>query len=111
MDDDCPITYAEQQFFSESGTGKVPVVVVFTKCEALELKAIIALEDEGCDFDETAVKAPMYVEEKLKTTHKILEAMKYPPKGHVYLQELDNPEKNCQDLVECIAVVLNSSIL
>ncbi|KAF9457583.1 hypothetical protein BDZ94DRAFT_1175201 [Collybia nuda] len=111
MDDDRPITYAEKQFFSESGTGRVPVIAVFTKCEALEVKAIIALQDEGYDFDEAIERAPKYVEEKLKNVHKILEAMQYPPRGHVYLQELEKPEGDCRNLVKCTAEVLDSKVL
>ncbi|KAF9465740.1 hypothetical protein BDZ94DRAFT_1306800 [Collybia nuda] len=111
MDDDRPVTHAEKHFFSRSGAGKVPVVAVFTKCEALELKAIAALEDEGFDFDEAVEKVPIYVEEKLKKVHKVLEEMEYPPRGHVYLQELDKPDVACEDLVKCTAKVLDSKIL
>lgn len=64
----------------------VPVVVVFTKCEALQVKAIEALEDQGYDFDEAVENAQKYAEEHLWNVHLILEAMKYPPRGHVYLQ-------------------------
>ncbi|KAF9460947.1 GTP-binding protein [Collybia nuda] len=111
MDDDRPITYAENQFFSESGTGKVPVIAVFTKCEALELKAIATLEDEGHTFDKAAEMAPGYVEERLKNVHKMLEKMKYPPKGHIYLQELDKPGVDCSRLVECTLNALDYGTL
>ncbi|KAF9461846.1 hypothetical protein BDZ94DRAFT_1262769 [Collybia nuda] len=111
LDDDRPVTYAERQFFSELGTGKVPVIVIFTKCEALELKAIGVLEDEGCDFVDAVEKASVYVREKLKNIHETFEAMRYPPKGHVYLQELEKKNSNCQELVECTIQVLDSKIL
>ncbi|KAF9465741.1 GTP-binding protein [Collybia nuda] len=111
MDDDRPITHAERDFFSKSGTGKVPVVVIFTKCEALELKAIAVLEDKGYDFDEAVEKAPAYVERELKNVHQTMETMKYCPKGHVYLQELEKPEKDCGDLVQCTVKVLDNNVL
>ncbi|KAF9458274.1 hypothetical protein BDZ94DRAFT_1284923 [Collybia nuda] len=111
MDDDRPITYAEEQFFSVSGTGKVPVVVVFTKCEALEIKVIGALEDAGHDFDEAVQNAPKHVEEYQKNIQHRFETMAYPPKGYVFLQEMEKPKMNCEALVRCTADVLDSSIL
>ncbi|KAF9457587.1 hypothetical protein BDZ94DRAFT_1175227 [Collybia nuda] len=111
MDDMRPISYTEKQFFSVLGTDNVPVVVVFTKCEALESVAIEALEDAGHTFDEAIEQAPKYVEENFKNTHKEFEAMKYPPRGHVYLQELDRPKGDCQELLECTAKVLGYDTL
>lgn len=103
LDDDRPIAYAENQFFSESGTGKgnnnteilgkysliiciVPVIVVFTKCESLLIKAIEALEDQEYDYDDAVENAQKYVDENLKNVHKVLEGKTYPPKDYVYLQ-------------------------
>ncbi|KAF9457836.1 hypothetical protein BDZ94DRAFT_1202160 [Collybia nuda] len=111
MDDDRPVTYAEMQFFSKSGTGKVPVIVVFTKCEALEIKAITKLQDIGYEFDEAVEKASNLVSKELKDTQEMLEQMDYPPKGYVCLQELEKPENDCQDLVKCTAEVLDSRVL
>lgn len=144
MDDDRPIQYAENKFFSELGTGKgnniknhiymdltiwtVPVVVVFTKCEALEVKAVEDLEEKGYDYDWAVENAQKYADENLKTIHMTLKEKQYPPKGHVYLQgkpmvwehssnnanhclELEKPEKQCDELVECTAGVLDSDIL
>ncbi|KAF9458945.1 hypothetical protein BDZ94DRAFT_1291825 [Collybia nuda] len=111
MDDDRPITYAEKQFFSVAGTGKVPVIVVFTKCEALEIKAIGELEDAGQSFEEAEENASKYVEEHLKNIQRMFETMTYPPKGYVFLQEMEKPEKDCEVLVKCTADVLDSNIL
>lgn len=102
MDDDRPVARAEIEFFSHSGTGKgncnnetsqcssnhltVPVVAVFTKCEALEVKAIMALEERGESYERAIEQAPKYIEENLKNTHLHLQDQQYPPKGHVYLQ-------------------------
>ncbi|KAF9465380.1 hypothetical protein BDZ94DRAFT_1307246 [Collybia nuda] len=111
MDDDRPVTYAEKQFFSVLGTGKVPVIVVFTKCEALELKAIQTLEEAGCDFDEAMQNTHKYIEEHMKNIQGMFEKMVYPPKGYVFLQEMEKPEGGCQALVKCTADVLDSNIL
>lgn len=64
----------------------VPVVVVYTKCEAVEVKAIMALEEQGESYESATQKAPKYTEELLKNIHQQLQALKYPPQGHVYLQ-------------------------
>lgn len=64
----------------------VPVVAIFTKCEALEVKAIMALEEKGESYNKAVEKAPTYIEENLKNTHLYLESQRYPPQGHVYLQ-------------------------
>lgn len=65
----------------------VPVVAVFTKCEALELEAIRILEKEQkCSYGEAVRGAPEYAKKNLWNAHQELEKHKYPPHGHVYLQ-------------------------
>lgn len=59
---------------------------MFTKCEALQVKAIEALEDKGYDYDDAVENAEKYANENLRNFHVTLESMAYPPKGHVYLQ-------------------------
>jgi hypothetical protein len=103
MDDARPISNAEIEFFRKSGTGKgkhnieshtrkilipitVPVIAVFTKCEALEIKAINDLEEKGFSFDDAMKDAPDVVKKTLKAYFQILEKEKFPPKGHVYFQ-------------------------
>ncbi|KAF9459243.1 hypothetical protein BDZ94DRAFT_1199801 [Collybia nuda] len=112
MDSSRPITHAEVQFFSKLGTGKVPVVVIFTKSEALELNAVnILQEQKGLDFKGAVKEAADYAKEYLQMTHLILEKYKYPPKGHVYLQGMEKSNTDCRDLVECTANVLDSVTL
>jgi hypothetical protein len=103
MDDARPISNAEIEFFKKSGTGKgkynidnhtrkilipitVPVIAVFTKCEALKNEAIGALVEKGFSFDDAMKEAPEVVKKSLKTSLEILEKEKFPPKGHVYFQ-------------------------
>jgi hypothetical protein len=65
----------------------VPVVLVFTKCEALELSAIRTLQKEKqLSYNDAVLKAPEYAQEHLRNAHLELEDEKYPPQGHVYLQ-------------------------
>ncbi|KAF9462707.1 hypothetical protein BDZ94DRAFT_1165301 [Collybia nuda] len=112
LDDSRPITNAEVQFFSKSGTGKVPVIVVFTKCEALELQAIEALQEkQKLSYLNAVQEAPKYAMKHLWNAHLELEKCKYPPQSHIYLQEMNKPDTNCKELVECTASVLDSDVL
>jgi hypothetical protein len=106
MNDSRPITHAEIQFFSESGTGKgehceqlgssieeifmicilVPVIAVFTKSEALEIKAISMLEKNGFSYNDAILNAPQHARENLQNAHLALLKEKYPPQGHIYVQ-------------------------
>lgn len=66
--------------------GSVPVIVVFTKCEALELQAIKILQKEKLSYGDAVEGAPEYAKKHLWNAHLDLEKHKYPPQGHVYLK-------------------------
>jgi len=87
MDDERPFTAAERSFFSECGTGSVPVVAIFTKFDALEDVAYQALEDEGVSEGDALAQAPARaVDDFEKMFLPDLYKRKYPPSGHVYLR-------------------------
>ncbi|KAF9461473.1 hypothetical protein BDZ94DRAFT_1167552 [Collybia nuda] len=111
LDDNGPITNAENQFFSMPRIGKVPMIVVFTKCEALRTKVVGEIEEAGHNLDEAAQKAQNYIEEQLKNFQGVFEKMIYLPKGYVNLQDINKPQKNCEALIKCTADVLDSNIL
>ncbi|KZP32351.1 hypothetical protein FIBSPDRAFT_1036978 [Athelia psychrophila] len=108
LDDDRPFTRAEISFFSECGTGSVPVIVIFTKFDAMDDKAFSELKRSGLSTDEARVQAPghagMMFERDLRG---MLYGMKYPPKNHVLLRVFtitldlsffiwhENPSKEC----------------
>ncbi|KAI6104215.1 hypothetical protein F5141DRAFT_1049881 [Pisolithus sp. B1] len=50
------LTAAEQKFFNECDTGHVPVMVLLTKCDSLEVDAIQELQDEGLEIEEAPEK-------------------------------------------------------
>jgi GTP-binding protein EngB required for normal cell division len=56
--DDRPITAAEKKFFNECGTGIVPVIVLWTKTDALDLPKIKQLMKEGISKSEAMQQAP-----------------------------------------------------
>ncbi|KAF9463352.1 hypothetical protein BDZ94DRAFT_1164036 [Collybia nuda] len=112
MSDSRPIVHSEEQFFSALGTGKVPVIAVFTKCEALETKAFIVLQEEHQLSSEDAFnQAPAYVKKHLQNIHLKLEKYKYPPKGHVYIQEMEKAGTDCMPLLDRTASVLDGDVL
>lgn len=102
LDDDRPFLTAEKTFFSEGGTGNgmqvscasfpsdsvtVPVIVIFTKFDAMDDKAFSELTRSGMSIDDAKVQAPghavMMFDRDLRD---VLYGMKYPPKNHVLLR-------------------------
>lgn len=60
---------------------------MFTKCEALEVQAVQALqEDNKLSFGDAVKGAPEYAKKHLQNLHLELGMHKYPPQSHVYLQ-------------------------
>ncbi|KZP02531.1 GTP-binding protein [Athelia psychrophila] len=112
VDDDRPFTRAEISFFTECGTGNVPVIVIFTKFDAMDDKAFSELTKLDKSTDEARVQAPghavMMFERDLRG---ILYGMKYPPKNHVLLRDMNLPNATCQELVNCTASVIDNEAL
>lgn len=61
----------------------VPVVVIFTKCEVLEVTGVSALQQEGYSFEQAMVKAPKYAQDILNTVRREVRGTRYPPQAHV----------------------------
>ncbi|KAL4064061.1 hypothetical protein V8B97DRAFT_1876323, partial [Scleroderma yunnanense] len=56
-DSERPIVAAEELFFNECNTGNVPVIVVLTKADAMQLKAVGQLRDKGLTMKEARSQA------------------------------------------------------
>ncbi|KZP04557.1 hypothetical protein FIBSPDRAFT_767265, partial [Athelia psychrophila] len=112
LDDDRPFTRAEISFFSECGTGSVPVIVIFTKFDAMDDRAFAELTELDKSTDEARVQAPghavMMFERDLRG---MLYEMKYPPKNHVLLRDMNHPQATCQELVNCTASAIDNKVL
>jgi len=112
MDDERPFTTAELNFFSECGTGSVPVIAIFTKFDALEDKAYGDLEEEEFSHEKAVALAPARAVANFENQHlHDLYRRKYPPGGHVYLREMDKPETDCRELTQTVAAVLDDDNL
>ncbi|KAF8813516.1 hypothetical protein BYT27DRAFT_7181074 [Phlegmacium glaucopus] len=110
--DDRPITAAEQKFFNECGTGLVPVIVLWTKTDSLDVVKIKQLMKEGNSKSEAMQQAPQKAWADYEhDIHPLIDSFKYPPKAYVALRNMDEPGADCRDLIEKTAAALSSEEL
>ncbi|KAI6115745.1 hypothetical protein EV401DRAFT_60097 [Pisolithus croceorrhizus] len=104
---------AERKFFQNCDTGYVPVILLATKADTLELEAFEQLEDEGLSVDDARVA-------KLQTeilTGKIVKlkdwlgATKFPPRGCLSLTGMQQHGADCTPLLTCTANLLKEEEL
>lgn len=105
------VTAAERKFFEECDTGHVPVIVVLTKADALELDAWEELMDRGLSVDE-ALEGVAKVESEMVQRHltkvkKWLEASRFPPHDFQLLKGMQDDGADCTDLIKCTTNALN----
>ncbi|KAF8332169.1 hypothetical protein F5887DRAFT_1140763 [Amanita rubescens] len=96
MDSPRPILPAELEFFNK-GTGRVPLLVIFTKFDGQIDSEYVNLIDRK-DEDKWG-RAREIAEVTFQKVYlpKVLNA-KYPPRAYVLLEDMDLPEKNCPEL-------------
>ncbi|KAI6156445.1 GTP-binding protein [Pisolithus thermaeus] len=106
---------AEQKFFNECDTGHVPVMVLLTKADGLELDAFQELEDEGLEIEEAsekiAEKGKELLEKCLAHIKNELEKCKYPPTRYVILQNMWEENADCTALIQNTANIMNAEDL
>ncbi|KAL4072043.1 era-like GTP-binding protein [Scleroderma citrinum] len=114
-DYDRPIMPAEELFFNECNIANVPVIVVLTKADAMELVAIGQLRDEGLAMKEAKLRAGELTTEilnKLKTRIEAqLAGFKYPPKDCVSLSKMNKDQADCNPLLRCTVDALDEKEL
>ncbi|KIM26280.1 hypothetical protein M408DRAFT_313665 [Serendipita vermifera MAFF 305830] len=112
MDDSRPFTTAEAQFFSKVGTGCVPVIAVFTKFDALDNKAFTVLRSRKLSRPEARKEAPIHATTEFEQRHlNTFYNQPYPPKGHVYLRDMDKQGQDCNELISQTASALGNEFL
>ncbi|KZP22820.1 hypothetical protein FIBSPDRAFT_919288 [Athelia psychrophila] len=112
LDDDRPFLTAEKDFFSECGTGDVPVIVIFTKFDAMDDKAFAELIESDMSIDDARAQAPGYAVAMFeRDLRDVLYGMKYPPKTHVLLRDMNLAHASCQELVNCTANEIDNKVL
>jgi len=110
--DDRPITAAEKKFFNECGTGLVPVIVLWTKTEFLDLDKIEELIGKGSSKSDAMQQASekAWADFEKNILQRFSE-FKYPPKGYVAFRKMDKPGGNCNELIEKTAEALSGTQL
>ncbi|KIM30955.1 hypothetical protein M408DRAFT_65939 [Serendipita vermifera MAFF 305830] len=112
MDDGRPFTAAEVQFFSEIGTGYVPVIAVFTKFDALDDNAYDTLRDNNLSRSDARKEAPKHAVAEFEQHHlNSFYTKPYPPKAHVYLRDMNKEGTNCDELLRQTAGALDNEFL
>ncbi|KAG9308221.1 hypothetical protein JVU11DRAFT_12238 [Chiua virens] len=106
---------AEERFFSECDTGSVPVILVFTKCDALLIRGMAALgpEEEKLSRDERIVIGWQNAERMLKVNPawESVQKMMYPPNAYVELRELHKSNEGCKLLLKRTVGALDEEAL
>jgi hypothetical protein len=65
----------------------VPLIVIFTKFDALDDDAFDCLDKEGLPWEDAKQQAPVRAVADFEKVHlRSLYKSKYPPRGHVYLR-------------------------
>ncbi|KAF8342454.1 hypothetical protein F5887DRAFT_1272576 [Amanita rubescens] len=107
MDSPRPILPAELEFFNE-GTGRVPLVVIFTKFDGQIASEYVNLTDaKDEDKWERAREIAEITFQKVYLPK--VSDTKYPPKAYVQLEDMDLPEKNCAELTQQTADAIDDN--
>ncbi|KAG1898890.1 uncharacterized protein F5891DRAFT_1147864 [Suillus fuscotomentosus] len=106
-------TAAENKFFSQCDTGSIPVIVLFTKFDALYDVAYSQLKKEGRSRKDAKEMAQKRAEETFAngTQLKFLQNVRWPPRGHVCLPNMNKDDANPRPLIECTAGTLDDELL
>ncbi|KIK31860.1 hypothetical protein CY34DRAFT_814479 [Suillus luteus UH-Slu-Lm8-n1] len=111
------IQKSEEKFFIECNTGRIPVIVVFTKFAELNSVAYGKNKKqlEGLSKEEWSRKITEHVEE-LFTNTGVLDRLNDPknrtrPKSHVRLEDMTEPNANCNNLLESTTFALDDEEL
>ncbi|KAI6120757.1 hypothetical protein EV401DRAFT_1954116 [Pisolithus croceorrhizus] len=109
------ITAGEAKFFEECDTGHVPVIVLLTKADTLELEAIQEVEELELGFDQ-ASRMVAEVQQKLLNqclgnVQLWLNGLKFPPHGYMPLIGMHQEGVDCTALLRCTASALNEESL
>ncbi|KAG2135022.1 hypothetical protein BD769DRAFT_1712375 [Suillus cothurnatus] len=110
------VTKAEIKFFSECDTGSIPVIVLFTKFDALYNDAYEQLRSKGASRVEAEEQAPKHAEQSFESGPQLRllyhsEDIRRPPKCHVCLPNMDKDDADCGPLIERTAATLDDEVV
>ncbi|KAG1798595.1 uncharacterized protein HD556DRAFT_1462284 [Suillus plorans] len=106
-------TAAENKFFSQCDTGSIPVIVLFTKFDALYDVEYAKLKKEGRSRKDAKELAPKQAEESFPNGPqlKFLKDVRWPPKCYVCLSNMEKDDADCKTLIERTAGALDNEVL
>jgi hypothetical protein len=106
-------TQAENKFFSQCDTGSIPVIVLFTKFDALYDVEFRKLRQEGKPRKDAKELAPKHAEDSFAKGPqlKFLKDVPWPPKCHVCLPDMDKDDADCGPLIERTAGTLDDEVV
>ncbi|KAG2125454.1 hypothetical protein DEU56DRAFT_961864, partial [Suillus clintonianus] len=109
-------TEGELKFFSHCDTGSIPVIVLFTKFDALYDVEFARLMENGASREDARRLAPKHAEEtfangpQLKFLYHSKDIL-HPPKCHICLPDMDKDDADCGLLIERTAGTLDNEAL
>ncbi|KAJ7015943.1 hypothetical protein C8F04DRAFT_1168287 [Mycena alexandri] len=107
-----PLLEADEQFFNYSGSGKVPVIAIFTKFDGLVTTALQKLRNEGKTRREAMADATEVAQGMLTADFvDQLNKMSFPPSDYVQVDDLRNEASTCIELINKTANSLNDDTL
>ncbi|KAG6331850.1 hypothetical protein ID866_7239 [Astraeus odoratus] len=110
-----PITAAEERFFNECDTGSVPVIVLLTKADCLNLLALEKLRDDGHDMKGAKARAgdveKILLIDKQECIAKQLHQCQYAPKSYLPLTSEYESGDQCTKLLMCTSDALDTIAL
>ncbi|KAG2052575.1 hypothetical protein BDR06DRAFT_957630 [Suillus hirtellus] len=117
MDEACrSFTQGEIKFFSQCDTGSIPVIVLFTKFDALYDEAYAQLRKKGTPWKDAKGLAPKHAEESFAIGWQLKflydsKKIQRPPKCHICLPNMDRDDADCGSLIEQTAGALDNDTL
>jgi hypothetical protein len=113
MDEDSrSFTEAEVKFFSQCDTGSIPVIVLFTKFDALYDDEFAELISKGVSRKDAEALAPQHAKDTFANGPQLKllynrKGNQRPPRCHICLPNMDKDGADCGPLIECTAETLN----
>ncbi|KAG2154026.1 hypothetical protein DEU56DRAFT_907485 [Suillus clintonianus] len=109
-------TEAETKFFSRCDTGSIPVIVLFTKFDALYANEFTRLTESGMSRKDAKQLAPKGAEESFANGPQVKllydpKTIRRPPKCHVFLPNMNKDDADCGPLIERTAGTLDDGVL
>ncbi|KAF7343552.1 GTP-binding protein [Mycena sanguinolenta] len=107
-----PLLESEDRFFEISGTGKVPLIVIFTKFDGLVTKAFQQLRAEGKNIRMANAGKVELAQQMLTMNYRDpLKDATFEPSAYVQLDDMRMEHSNCIELINETAKTLTDDAL